>query len=67
MKGLRQKFEKDEIVGLDKDLATSSEVKVVSQSSGRLYTTVTASDYRWSVMTYRLSKLNPEKEEDIKT
>ena len=56
---MNKKFSKGEIVGLDKDLANSSEVEVVSQTPKRMYTTVTAIGggvVNWEVMTYRLTK-----------
>ena len=47
-----------QLVGLDKDLANSSEVTVVRQTSKRLYTTVTSNGIdEWDVMTYRLTVL----------
>ena len=45
-------------VGLDKDLANSSEVTVVRQTPKRLYTTVTSNGIdEWDVTTYRLTAL----------
>ena len=47
-----------QLVGLDKDLANSSEVTVVRQTPKRLYTTVTGDGKNeWDVMTYRLTVL----------
>ena len=47
-----------QLVGLDKDLANSSEVTVVRQTPKRLYTTVTSDGKNeWDVMTYRLTVL----------
>ena len=47
-----------QVVGLDKDLANSSEVTVVRQTLKRLYTTVTGDGKNeWDVMTYRLTVL----------
>ena len=47
-----------QVVGLDKDLANSSEVTVVRQTPKRLYTTVTGDGKNeWDVMTYRLTVL----------
>ena len=46
-------------VWLDKDLANSSKVEVVSQTSKRMFTTVTSNGGldTWEVMTYRLTAL----------
>jgi hypothetical protein len=47
-----------QLVGLDKDLANSSEVTVVRQTPKRLYTTVTGDGKNeWDVMTCRLTVL----------
>lgn len=46
-------------VWLDKDLANSSRVEVVSQTPKRMFTTVTSNGEldTWEVMTYRLTAL----------
>lgn len=46
-------------VWLDKDLANSSKVEVVSQTKKRMFTTVTSNSGldTWEVMTYRLTAL----------
>ena len=46
-------------VWLDKDLANSSKVEVVSQTPKRMFTTVTSNGGldTWEVMTYRLTAL----------
>lgn len=46
-------------VWLDKDLANSSRVEVVSQTPKRMFTTVTSNGGvdTWEVMTYRLTPL----------
>ena len=47
-----------QLVGLDKDLANSSEVTVVRQTPKRMFTTVTSNGIdKWDVMTYRLTAL----------
>ena len=52
----RVSFISGEIVYLDKDLSNSSKVKVVSQTSQKLFTTVEGGGVQWEVMTYRLSR-----------
>jgi len=54
---LRQEFKEGESVRLDKDFRNTSIVEVVSQTSGKLYTTVTSEGSTWDVMTNRLTKL----------
>ena len=47
-----------QLVGLDKDLENSSEVRVVRQTPKRMFTTVTSNGINeWDVMTYRLTAL----------
>lgn len=53
---LRAKYKRGETVILDKGTSLESEVKVVFQTEGKLFTTVTADGYKWDVMTSRLSK-----------
>ena len=56
--GLRALLTTGQLVGLDKDLANSSEVTVVRQTPGRLFTTVTGDgENEWDVMTIRLTAL----------
>jgi len=57
---LRQEFDKGESVRLDKDFRNTSIVEVVSQTSGKLYTTVTSEGVEWDVMTNRLTKLKED-------
>jgi hypothetical protein len=55
---LRKLLFSGQIVRLDKDFANSTEVTVVSQTSKKLYTTVTSDGkYQWDVMTNRLTEL----------
>ena len=53
---LSETFEIGETVQLDKGFANSSMVKVLDQTSKKLYTTVTDGFDIWVVMTYRLTK-----------
>lgn len=57
---MRSSFEVGERVILDIDKGNWSEVEVVEQTTGKLYTRVRSlkSRYEWDVMTYRLSKIN---------
>ena len=60
MSNLRQKFKIGEKVILDKKFNTSSEVIVVYQSPGNLFTRIKSVDPgsgEWDVMTNRLTKL----------
>jgi hypothetical protein len=54
---LRQKLDKGSLVTLDKGYANSSNVEVVSQTPGKLYTEVRVPGNKesWSVMTDRLT------------
>lgn len=57
---LRQELEPGEVVILDKGFANSSEVVVVSQTPGKLFTTIHLHGEdkckQWDVMTNRLTK-----------
>jgi hypothetical protein len=55
MGNLRKEFKEGEKVILDIKHANSSLVTVVSQTSGKLYTTVTNGKSVWDVMTIRLT------------
>ena len=55
---LRQKFDKGEMVELDKGFTNESFVHVVEQTEGRLFTRVSDEDRNeWEVMTSRLSRI----------
>lgn len=54
---LYKEFKIGEEVWLDKDLANSSKVIVISQTPKRLYTTVKGNESTWDVMTYRLTTI----------
>jgi hypothetical protein len=56
-----QKFERGEIVRLDKDHANTSLVRVLGQSPELMYTTVTDDRLTWRVMTCRLNKETNDK------
>lgn len=57
-RNMRTEFDENQTVQLDKDIRGGSEVIVVQQTPGKLYTVVKGEEggTEWSVMTYRLSK-----------
>jgi len=57
---LRQELKEGQSVRLDKEFRNTSIVEVVSQTSGKLYTTVTSEGDTWDVMTNRLTKIEEE-------
>jgi len=59
-KNMRAQFNPDQIVQLDKDIRGGSEVIVVQQTPGHLYTVVKGEEggAEWSVMTYRLTPIS---------
>ena len=54
---LRQILEIGSKVILDKDFRNGGEVTVISQTSGKLFTTVEYDGSKWDVMTRRLTKI----------
>ena len=52
---MRAEYNQGETVWLDKDMSNGGRVKVIRQSSNKLYTTVESEGIQWDVMTYRLS------------
>ncbi len=55
---LRKEYIEGSIVWLDKDRSNRSQVTVVRQTSGKLFTTVRGGKEEWDVMTIRLSPLD---------
>lgn len=60
METLRKEYKEGEVVWLDKDRPNRSQVKVVRQTSGKLFTTVIGDRCEWDVMTSRLSPIEKE-------
>ena len=53
---LRQELESGEVVILDRGFHNSIDVEVITQTSGKLFTTVKSGEQQWDVMTNRLTK-----------
>jgi len=60
---LRAEYKEGSIVWLDRDRSNRSQVTVVRQTPGKLFTTVRGKESEWDVMTNRLS---PIEESDLK-
>ena len=65
MEEMTREFKKGEIVQLDADMANSGTVEVVRQTPLRKFTTVTDGRAQWDVMTYRLSPLQIETDNEL--